>query len=679
MKHKFLILICVLSNLIGFSQNLIQNGSFEDGESSWYFIDNNAYTSTNFDYTEVNDGLISLRLNLLNPDSVVTAGVLQTIEINPNTTYYLYYSVKTENVDYLAFPYLKFTDGVEVFAQQGYISGHTKDWTTYEMRFTTPPQMNYLSLFFFLTGKLGTVWIDNFYIEEVQETNNLLFTVDLSDISGSFNNKLLCTNSSPIRPNSSNDFTQEFIDLGIQEVRVHDIYNTCDINIIFPDFSANPYDTNSYDFSATDLVIESIYNANSNAFFRLGYSYDINSVNNISPSDFEKWATICKHIVMHYNDGWNNGYYYEIEKWEIWNEPDLQHFWLGTPQQFYDLYQTTANKLKAFDNNLKIGAAGFAFFGNKNFIGPFLDSIVANNTPLDFFSYHSYTYSNPYYYAVQVEDLRNILSVYNLENIELLLTEWNNYSYSTENTIIEFGRDDALSAALTASSFYYLQNSFLSAAYRYRTDEYFFGLFRDNGEHSYSGLAFKIISELINNEILQTSGSDSLGNVCFAGKNFDNTNINVIVSNPNRLSNTYTIEFQNITQTMNYQIIRIDSNYEYSIVENSVVSPTSNTITSTVTPPFVDFISLNTYTGFNHHINNNEITIYPNPIVNQFEIITDRRFSYSEITIFSIFGQELLSIKNSLKVDISDLSNGIYLVQGILDDYVFTQKITKIN
>ncbi|MCF8305490.1 MAG: carbohydrate binding domain-containing protein [Ignavibacteriales bacterium] len=152
MKTKYLILISILFTQIGFSQNMIQNGSFENGTNSWYFIENNSYATVNFDFTDVYEGVASLRLNVQNPDSVVTAGILQTVAVSPNTTYYMYYSVKTENVDYLAFPYLKFTDGTEFFAQRGYVSGYTKDWTTYEMRFTSPPQLNYLSLFFFLTG-----------------------------------------------------------------------------------------------------------------------------------------------------------------------------------------------------------------------------------------------------------------------------------------------------------------------------------------------------------------------------------------------------------------------------------------------------------------------------------------------------------------------------------------------
>lgn len=270
-----------------------------------------------------------------------------------------------------------------------------------------------------------------------------------------------------------------------------------------------------------------------------------------------------------------------------------------------------------------------------------------------------------------------MLTNYNLEATDIYLTEWNNYPYNEENTIIEYARDDALSAALTASSFYYLQNSNLSGAYRYRTDEYFFGLFRDNGEYSYSGLAFKAMSKLASSEILHTTGSDSLGNICLAGKNSDASNVSVIVSNPNLLSDSYTIEFKNITQSMNYQIIRIDSKNEYSVVKNGVVTPTLNTITSIVEPPFVDLISLNSFPGFDEYGINAEIIIYPNPTEDQFEIITDRKFSNSEITIFSICGQKIMSVNNSLIANMSDISNGVYVVQIKLDEFIYTKMITK--
>ena len=49
-----------------------------------------------------------------------------------------------------------------------------------------------------------------------------------------------------------------------------------------------------------------------------------------------------KHVVMHYNKGWANGFHYGIRYWEIWNEPDFMPFWGGTPEEFRELYKTIA-------------------------------------------------------------------------------------------------------------------------------------------------------------------------------------------------------------------------------------------------------------------------------------------------------------------------------------------------
>jgi len=45
-----------------------------------------------------------------------------------------------------------------------------------------------------------------------------------------------------------------------------------------------------------------------------------------------------KHVVMHYNKGWANGFTYGIKYFEIWNEPDFSPFWAGTGEQYHELY-----------------------------------------------------------------------------------------------------------------------------------------------------------------------------------------------------------------------------------------------------------------------------------------------------------------------------------------------------
>lgn len=395
MKTKLLILLSILFTQLGFNQNLLENGDFENGTTGWYLIEEDDGTSVSITNADVFQGNSSLKLEILNPETVIVAGILQSIAVEPNTTYYFSHSIKTEALNYIAYPYMKLNDGTEIFVQNGYFSGYTKDWTTYDMRFTTPDLVNSLDFFIFLVGNNGNACIDNLVLSKIESPEDLSFSVDLSNSTASFNHLLLSTNSSPIRPNSANDLSDDFIEIGIPEVRTHDIYDACDIHVIFPDFSADPLDPNSYDFSATDDVMQSIIDVDASPFFRLGYSFQLDPIYGTPPADFDKWASICAQIVKHYNEGWNNGFYFDIEKWEVWNEPDLGHFWSGTPQQFYDLYQQTVLMIKNVNPNLKVGAAGFANIYNADFVQPFFDSISANNTPIDFISYHAYTYTNP--------------------------------------------------------------------------------------------------------------------------------------------------------------------------------------------------------------------------------------------------------------------------------------------
>ena len=98
-----------------------------------------------------------------------------------------------------------------------------------------------------------------------------------------------------------------------------------DVTCIFPDFNADPYDPQAYDFACTDESILISLEAGTETFFRLGQTieHQIKKHGTIPPKDFGKWAIICEHIIRHYNEGWANGYNLNIKYWEIWNEPDL--------------------------------------------------------------------------------------------------------------------------------------------------------------------------------------------------------------------------------------------------------------------------------------------------------------------------------------------------------------------
>ena len=106
----------------------------------------------------------------------------------------------------------------------------------------------------------------------------------------------------------------------------------------------------------TDDYLKTMRAAGTEPFYRLGQSIEhwIKKYGVNPPADFDKWAAICEHIVRHYNEGWADGFEWNITYWEIWNEPDLKPAadgrpsptWTGTPEQLYDLLSNTALRLK---------------------------------------------------------------------------------------------------------------------------------------------------------------------------------------------------------------------------------------------------------------------------------------------------------------------------------------------
>ena len=156
-----------------------------------------------------------------------------------------------------------------------------------------------------------------------------------------------------------NEFFHYLTEAGIPYSRLHDVgglfgsFRFVDVPNIFRDFDADENDPASYDFTFTDLLIETLIEANVEPYFRLGVTIEcqahIKAYRIFPPKDFEKWASVCEHIVRHYTKGWANGYHYKITYWEIWNEPDdcsCQPCWRGTNEEYYRLYSTTAKLIK---------------------------------------------------------------------------------------------------------------------------------------------------------------------------------------------------------------------------------------------------------------------------------------------------------------------------------------------
>ena len=204
-----------------------------------------------------------------------------------------------------------------------------------------------------------------------------------------------------------------------------------DINYIFPNFDADPYDPDSYDFDCTDEQIGVALDADTKTFFRLGQTieHEVRKHFTIPPRDFKKWAVICEHIIRHYTEGWANGFQYDMPYWEIWNEPDLdaddspnKRTWGGTMAQFFDLFEITAKHLKTCFPHLKIGGPALAW--NEQWAEEFFKEMQKREVPMDFFSWHIYC-TEPVWMVEKAERMKALTEKYGYGHVECHLNEWN--------------------------------------------------------------------------------------------------------------------------------------------------------------------------------------------------------------------------------------------------------------
>ena len=259
----------------------------------------------------------------------------------------------------------------------------------------------------------------------------------------------------------------------IPYARLHDSVNcvaggakTVDITAIFPDFDADENDPKNYDFTFTDLYLKTILDAGTKVFYRLGQTIEHGpkKYGIVPPKDFAKWARICEHVIRHYNEGWADGFRWNIEYWEIWNEPELDaendgwkihpRTWAGTEEQFFEFYATAATYLKGKFSHLKIG--GPAVSGNMRWEKKFLAYMREHQVPIDFYTWHVYTniIQTP---ADKATVVRGWLDEAGYTKTESILNEWNyvegwgmDFLYTLR---AESGDQNLKSAALVAGVF----------------------------------------------------------------------------------------------------------------------------------------------------------------------------------------------------------------------------------
>ncbi|HEX6383909.1 MAG TPA: beta-xylosidase, partial [Anaerolineae bacterium] len=104
------------------------------------------------------------------------------------------------------------------------------------------------------------------------------------------------------------------------------------------------------------------------------------------PKDYGQWATLVRKLVSHWVDRYGLA---EVSQWffEVWNEPNIEHFWTGTQEDYFKLYRHTAETIKGVDASLKVGGPATA---QNEWLEPFLDFCRKHDLPADFITTHYY-------------------------------------------------------------------------------------------------------------------------------------------------------------------------------------------------------------------------------------------------------------------------------------------------
>src|SRR6516165_6083753 len=149
------------------------------------------------------------------------------------------------------------------------------------------------------------------------------------------------------------------------------------------------------------------------------------------PKDWDRWAALTRDLAAHLVQRYGRD---EVVSWwafEVWNEPNLEVFWSGTPEEYFRLYDVSARAIKSVDPGLRIGGPSSAATG---WIWELLGHLRDSGAPLDLLSTHVY--------GNVPLDLRPALGVFGRTGTPIWWTEW-----GTTPTHFHHAGDTAFAAA----------------------------------------------------------------------------------------------------------------------------------------------------------------------------------------------------------------------------------------
>lgn len=187
-------------------------------------------------------------------------------------------------------------------------------------------------------------------------------------------------------------------EIGFEYIRFHGIFS--DQLLVYNEKLDGSY---YFNFNHIDSLLDNLLDVRLKPFIEIGFMpKDLASTADkiflwdafvSPPMEMDRWLNLLdaffRHLINRYG-------LQEVRTWyfEFWNEPEVQHFWSGTKQEFFIFYAASYRCIKAIDPEIKIGGFGIIDFSeHQNWLDDF-DAFVKNEkVGVDFFSFHVYNLS----------------------------------------------------------------------------------------------------------------------------------------------------------------------------------------------------------------------------------------------------------------------------------------------
>jgi xylan 1,4-beta-xylosidase len=206
--------------------------------------------------------------------------------------------------------------------------------------------------------------------------------------------------------------------LGVQAVRAHGIL--CDDLGVYREADGRAV----YDFTGVDRVYDMVCELGLRPVVELSFMprdlaadptktvFEYQAIVS-PPKDWNRWRELVRNLAVHLVGRYGLAEVRDHWSFEVWNEPNLEVFWAGTPEEYFRLYDLAADAIRSVDPALRVGGPASAAAG---WVSQTLTHVNASGTALDFVSTH--TYGSP------PLDLQPLLLRHGRAGTPLWWTEW---------------------------------------------------------------------------------------------------------------------------------------------------------------------------------------------------------------------------------------------------------------